>query len=130
MFKAPSRSGRRGSVDAAPTGAPSDAARTRFNISDDQARAASGCAKERVVRTSTTRRPRASNPGSMDRRRVKLWTSHPAPATTAIASAISSTIMADMMRDVPRLAVALRPLSFSSVLISARARRHAGANPS
>lgn len=51
------------------------------------------------------------------------------PAASTIASAISTTISADIDPDAVRPGVDDRPLSFSRLRISARAKRIAGASP-
>ena len=129
MYSTPSRSVPNGSVAVVATSVTPGMARSRSSIAlrHDSTRSAiiacvtpgvpgGGRMREGGTRASKTRRRAGSNPRSAPPRLAKLRTSHPAPATSVIASAISATTIVFNSRCALPPAVALRPLSFISVL--------------
>ena len=103
-------------------GATGGARRTAFSISDDQTSAASGCGKVRVVRTSSDHASARVEPRVEGSQAIEAL-DQPSGARDQrkCQRDSSSTIITDMIRDAPRLAVVFRPPSLSSVRRSVRA---------
>jgi hypothetical protein len=90
-------------VAADPASATPGTSRTRCSTASDQAYTSSIFRKSNALpgRTAITSRPSGVYPGFTAPSRAKLCTSQPDPAVSTIAKAISATMSADMVREVP-----------------------------